>query len=100
MVALQTSEAVVPGSNPASLTVENSEDRQSHCAYCKISGQIERPPPEAKKEEEKRKKRKKSNSKYATNCLLPMVQYITRKYFRIRPTSHKTLIVMTGTLLT
>ena len=31
LVALQTSEAVVPGSNPASLTVENSEDRQSHC---------------------------------------------------------------------
>ena len=30
-VVLQTSEAVVPGSNPASLTVENSEDRQSHC---------------------------------------------------------------------
>ena len=38
MVALQTTEAVVPGSNPASLTVENSEDRQSHCVYCKISG--------------------------------------------------------------
>ena len=36
LVALQTTEAVVPGSNPASLTVENSEDRQSHCAFCKI----------------------------------------------------------------
>ena len=28
LVALQTTEAVVPGSNPASLTVKNSEDRQ------------------------------------------------------------------------
>ena len=34
LVALQTTEAVVPGSNPASLTVKNSEDRQSHCVYC------------------------------------------------------------------
>ena len=38
MAALQTTEAVVPGSNPASLTVKNSEDRQIHCVYCKISG--------------------------------------------------------------
>ena len=30
LVALQTTETVVPGSNPASLTVENSEDRQNH----------------------------------------------------------------------
>ena len=48
LVALQTTEAVVPGSNPASLTAENSEDRQSHCVYCRISGQRGRPPPEAK----------------------------------------------------
>ena len=40
---------VVPGSNPASLTVENSKERQSHCVYCKISGQRGRPHPEAKK---------------------------------------------------
>ena len=38
MAALLTTEAVVPGLNPASLTVEISEDRQSHCVYCKISG--------------------------------------------------------------
>ena len=51
LVALQTTEAAVPGSNSASLTVENSEDRQSHCVlvYCKISGQRGRPPPRAKK---------------------------------------------------
>ena len=48
-VALQTTEAVVPGSNPASLTVENFEDRQSHCVYCKISGARGRPPPKTKK---------------------------------------------------
>ena len=48
-VALQTTEAVVPGSNPASLKAENFEDRQSHCVYCKISGARGRPPPEAKK---------------------------------------------------
>ena len=34
MIALQTAEAVILGSNPASLTVENSECRQSHNAYC------------------------------------------------------------------
>ena len=45
----QTTEAVVLGSNPPSLTLENSEDRQNHCVYCKISGQRGRPPPEAKK---------------------------------------------------
>ena len=33
LVALQITEAVVPGSNPASLTMENSEDRQSQCVY-------------------------------------------------------------------
>ena len=57
LVALQTAEAVVPGSNPASLTVENSEDRQSHCVYCKISGQRGRPPPGAKKKKEKKEKK-------------------------------------------
>ena len=29
---------LVPGSNPASPTVKNSEDRQSHCVYCKSRG--------------------------------------------------------------
>ena len=58
LVALQTTEAVVPGSNPASLTVENSEDRQSHCVYCKISGQSGRPPPKAKKKIEKKEENK------------------------------------------
>ena len=46
LVGLQTTEAGVPGSNPASLTVENSEDRQSHC---KVSGQRGRPPLRPKK---------------------------------------------------
>ena len=38
LVALWTSEAVVPDSNPASLIVENSEDKdmQSHCVYCTV----------------------------------------------------------------
>ena len=45
---LQTTETVVPGSYPASLTLKNSEDRQSHCVYCKISGKRGRPTPEAK----------------------------------------------------
>ena len=31
LVALQTTETVVPSSNPASLTVKNSEDRQGRC---------------------------------------------------------------------
>ena len=49
MAALQTTEAQVPGSNPAYLRVKNSEevDRQSHCVliqYCKISGQRGKPP--------------------------------------------------------
>ena len=49
-IALQTTKAVVPGSNPASHTVKNSEDRQrSHCVYLKISGQREGPPPERKR---------------------------------------------------
>ena len=48
LVMIQTTEAVVPSSNPASLTLENYEDRQSHCVYCKISGQRGKPPPEAK----------------------------------------------------
>ena len=43
LVALQTTETVVPSSNPASLTVKNSEDRQGRCVivivYCNISGQ-------------------------------------------------------------
>ena len=34
LVALQTTEAVVPGSNPASLTVKYPEDRHGHCAMC------------------------------------------------------------------
>ena len=38
LVVLQTAEAVVPGSNPASLTVKKLEDRQSHCVYCKNLG--------------------------------------------------------------
>ena len=50
LVAFQTTEAVVLGSNPATLTVGKTlEDRQSHCVYCKISGQVAKPPPEAKK---------------------------------------------------
>ena len=53
LAALQNTEAVVPGSNPASLTLSNSEDRQSHCVFCKISGQKGKPPPAAKKEKEK-----------------------------------------------
>ena len=45
-------QAVVPGSNPASLTKENSEDRQSVLVpvYSKISRQRGKPPPETKKE--------------------------------------------------
>ena len=54
MAALQTTEAVVLGANPASLTVKNSEDRQGHSVYCKISGQRGKPPPEAKKNEKRR----------------------------------------------
>ena len=33
----QPTEAVVPGSNPASPTVKHSEDRQSQCVYHRIS---------------------------------------------------------------
>ena len=55
MAALQTTEAVVLGANPASLTVKNSEDRQGHCVYCKFSGQRELPPSEAKKRNKKQK---------------------------------------------
>ena len=54
LVVLQTTEAVVPGSNLASLRVENSEDRQSHCVYCTILGQIGRPPLGAQKKVEKK----------------------------------------------
>ena len=50
---LQTAEAVVPGSNLASLTVKNSEDSESHCVYYKISGQRGKPPPGEKKEKGK-----------------------------------------------
>ena len=39
-VVAPTSEAVVPGSNPASLTVENSENRQGHCVVCNIPWEI------------------------------------------------------------
>ena len=35
----QRSRLLVSGSNPASLTVKNSEDWESHCVNCKISGQ-------------------------------------------------------------
>ena len=54
MAALQTTEAVVPGSNPASLTVKNSEDRQSHCVYCKSRGREGDLPLRPKKEREKK----------------------------------------------
>ena len=47
LIALQTIEAVVPGSNPGSLTMENSEDRTGHCVDCKISAPRRRPPPMA-----------------------------------------------------
>ena len=63
LAALQTTEAVVPGSNPASLTVNNSEDRQSHCVYCKISGQRVKPPPETKKKKQKKKHSNTSRDK-------------------------------------
>ena len=33
LVVLQNTEALVPGSNPASLTVINSEERQNHSVY-------------------------------------------------------------------
>ena len=55
LAALQTTEAVVPVSNPASLKVKNSEDRQSHSVYCKISGQRGKPPPKTKKRKKERK---------------------------------------------
>ena len=42
LVALKTTEAVVMGSNPATLTVEKLyEDRKSHCVYYRI-GWVER----------------------------------------------------------
>ena len=49
LVALQTIETVVSGSDPVSLTVKNSEDRQSHHLYCKMAGQREKPTLEAEK---------------------------------------------------
>ena len=55
---LQITGTVVPGSNPAFLTVENSEDRQGHrlTVYtAKIAGKRGKPPPEAKQEEEEEK---------------------------------------------
>ena len=52
VAALQTTEATDPGSNTAPITVNNSEDRQSHCVYCKISGQRGKLPPAAKKRKE------------------------------------------------
>ena len=49
----ETTETVVPGSNPLSLTdtVENSEDKQGHCSVftVKISEQRIKPTPKAKK---------------------------------------------------
>ena len=51
LVALQATDTVVPGLNPASLIVENSEYRQGHYSMysVKISGQRCKPTPEAKK---------------------------------------------------
>ena len=49
LVALQTIETVVSGSDPVSLTVKNSEDRQSHHLYCKMAGQRENLPLRQKK---------------------------------------------------
>ena len=58
LVALQTTETVVPSSNPASLTVKNSEDRQGRCVivivYCNISGQRGETSHLGKKRKEKR----------------------------------------------
>ena len=68
LVAHQTTEAVVPGSYPVSLTVENSADRQSHCVYCNISGYGGKSPPEAKKRK-KEKEVKKLNVKIGKHCL-------------------------------
>ena len=56
MVTLQTTEAAVPGSNPASLTVENSEDRQSHCVYCKNLGAERKTSPWNQKKKDKKGK--------------------------------------------
>ena len=39
MVVHQTTEAVVPGSYPASLPVKNSEDRQNHCVLYTVKSQ-------------------------------------------------------------
>ena len=51
MVALQTTDAVVLRSNPTSLTVENSEDRQGHCKYCQFSRYSEVETPKKTKKE-------------------------------------------------
>ena len=52
----ETAEAVVPGSNPASITVRKKILRigRSLCIqYCSTSGKRRKPPPEAKEEEGK-----------------------------------------------
>ena len=51
MVALKTTEAMVPGSNPAATIVENSENRLSH--YVTSGGNEGDLPTRRKKEEEK-----------------------------------------------
>ena len=53
MVALKTTEAMVPGSNPAATIVENSENRLSHNVTS--GGNEGNPPTRRKKEEEKKK---------------------------------------------
>ena len=53
MVALKTTEAMVPGSNPAATIVENSENRLSHNGTS--GGNEGNPPTRRKKEEEKNK---------------------------------------------
>ena len=71
MVAFQTTEPVIPGSNPASM--ENSEDRQSHCVYSKISGQRGREGdlPLGPKKIEKKKKYLKNLDNFLDSELSP-----------------------------
>ena len=51
---LQTTEAVVPGSNPVSLTVENSEDRVTVVYTVKSRGRVGDLPLGPKKKKEKK----------------------------------------------
>ena len=56
MLRLISSASDYRGSGPGFESgMENSEDRQSHCVYCKISGQRGKPLLEAKKIERKNK---------------------------------------------